>query len=189
MNAPEQIAETSFLASLRQVLGRPDGMVALHEPEFTGNEWALVKDTLDTTFVSSVGKYVDRFEQMLADFTGARHAVAVSNGTSALQVAMMLAGVGQGDEVLVPALSFVATANAVAHCGGIPHFVDSAPVAFRISWIALPIPWAWIPSRCGLILPRSPKKLPMACAIAIRDGGSQPSCPCTHMVTSWTWRG
>jgi perosamine synthetase len=125
MNLREQTVETHLLAGLRQVVGRPNGMIALHEPEFAGDEWLLVKETLDTSFVSSVGKYVDRFESMLQEFTGARHAIAVSNGTSALQVALLLAGVEAGEEVIVPALSFVATANAVAHCGAVPHFVDS----------------------------------------------------------------
>ena len=99
--------------------------VALHEPLFRGNEWAYIKECLDSTFVSSVGKYVDRFEAELAAYTGAKHAVAVVNGTAALHVALMLAGVKEGDEVLVPALTFVATANAVRYCGATPHFVDS----------------------------------------------------------------
>ena len=113
------------LSGLREVLGTPKTLIALHEPEFTGNERALVGDCLDSTFVSSVGKYVGQFEEMLADFTGAKHAVVVVNGTAALHIALKLSGVGIEDEVLVPALSFVATANAVAHCGGVPHFVDS----------------------------------------------------------------
>lgn len=99
--------------------------VALHEPSFRGNELAYVKECIDTGWVSSVGSYVDRFERDLAAYTGARHAVVVSNGTSGLQVALQLVGVKPGDEVLVPALSFVATANAVSHCGAHPHFVDS----------------------------------------------------------------
>lgn len=99
--------------------------VALHEPRFAGNEWTYLKDCLDSTFVSSVGAYVDRFEADLAAFTGAKHAVAVVNGTAALHVALRLAGVQPGDEVLIPALTFVATANAVAYCGAVPHFVDS----------------------------------------------------------------
>lgn len=116
-----------LLQGLREVLGTPKGMIALHEPEFTGNESALVQDCLDSTFVSSVGKYVDQFEVMLADYTGAKYAVAVVNGTAALHIALKLAGVQPEEEVLVPALSFVATANAVAHCGAVPHFVDSNP--------------------------------------------------------------
>jgi perosamine synthetase len=101
------------------------GPVALHEPYFNGNEWLYVKDCIDSTWVSYVGKYVDRFEAMIGEFTGVKKAVAVVNGTAALQIALKLAGVTPGDEVLVPALTFVATANAVVHCGAIPHFVDS----------------------------------------------------------------
>lgn len=97
----------------------------LHAPSFSGQEWAYVKACLDSTFVSSVGAYVDRFEDDLARFTGAKHAVAVVNGTAALHVALLLAGVTRGDEVLLPALTFVATANAVHYCGATPHFVDS----------------------------------------------------------------
>jgi perosamine synthetase len=99
--------------------------VALHEPSFQGNEWAYIKDCLDTGWVSSVGSYVDRFERDLAAYTGAAHAVVVSNGTSGLQIALQLAGVQPGDEVVIPALSFVATANAVRHCGAWPHFADA----------------------------------------------------------------
>jgi aminotransferase in exopolysaccharide biosynthesis len=109
--------------AIRSVVG-PE-QVALHEPCFSGNEWAYVKECLDSTFVSSVGKFVDRFEADLAAYTGAKHAVAVVNGTAALHVALRLAGVLPGDEVVVPALTFVATASAVAYCGAIPHFVDS----------------------------------------------------------------
>lgn len=112
-----------IVQAIRSVVG--EGNVALHEPRFAGNEWVYLKDCLDSTFVSSVGRYVDRFEADLAAFTGARHAVAVVNGTAALHVALQLAGVQAGDEVLVPALTFVATANAVAYCGATPHFVDS----------------------------------------------------------------
>lgn len=109
--------------AVRSVVG--PGAIALHEPTFAGNEWLYLKECLDSTFVSSVGKFVDRFEADLAAFTGAKHAVAVVNGTAALQIALQLAGVREGDEVLIPALTFVATANAVAHCGATPHFVES----------------------------------------------------------------
>jgi perosamine synthetase len=117
--------DSLVLSGLSRVLGTPKALVALHEPEFTGNERALVGDCLNSTFVSSVGKYVGQFEEMLTDFTGAKHAVVVVNGTAALHIALKLSGVEIEDEVLVPALSFVATANAVAYCGGVPHFVDS----------------------------------------------------------------
>lgn len=101
------------------------GPHALHEPRFRGNEWKYLQECLDSTFVSSVGKFVDRFEGDLADFTGAKRAIAVVNGTAALHVSLILAGVKSGDEVLLPALTFIATANAVAYCQAVPHFVDS----------------------------------------------------------------
>lgn len=109
--------------AIRTVVG--SGPVALHEPHFGGNEWIYLKECLDSTFVSSVGAFVDRFERELAAYTGAGHAVAVVNGTAALHVALQLAGVQPGDEVLIPAMTFVATSNAVSYCGAVPHFVDS----------------------------------------------------------------
>lgn len=121
----DHAAAGDLLAVLRDILGPAEEPIQLHEPEFAGNEWAYVKDCIDTGWVSSVGKYVDEFERRIAELTGARHAVAVANGTAALHVAMILVGVRPGDEVIVPSLSFVATANAVAHSGAIPHFVDS----------------------------------------------------------------
>jgi perosamine synthetase len=113
----------SVVERVRQVAG--SGHVPLHEPLLKGNELAYVTECIETGWVSSVGSFVDRFEHDLAAYTGAAHAVVVSNGTSALQIALRLAGVEQDDEVLVPTLSFVATANAVRHNGAWPHFVDS----------------------------------------------------------------
>ena len=113
----------NIVAAIRSVVG--DRPTVLHEPSFSGNEWQYLKECLDSTFVSSVGKFVDRFEVELAAFTGAKHAVAVVNGTAALHIALKLAGVKAGDEVLIPALSFVATANAVTYCGANPHLIDS----------------------------------------------------------------
>lgn len=119
--SPTNRAE-EILRALRKVVGSQP--VALHEPTFWGNEWKYVKECLDSTFVSSVGKFVDRFEADLARYTGSRYAVAVVNGTAALHVALKLAGVGADDEVLMQPLTFIATANAVAYCGATPHFVD-----------------------------------------------------------------
>lgn len=99
--------------------------IHLHAPVFQGKEWDYVRECLDTGWVSSVGRFVDEFERRLAEYTGVAHAVAVVNGTSALHVSLILAGVQRGDEVLVPALTFVAAANAVAYVGAMPHFVDS----------------------------------------------------------------
>jgi len=110
---------------MRRALPATAGQVALHEPCIAGNEWRYVKECLDTGWVSSAGTFVDRFEKMLAEFTGARRAVAVTNGTAALHVCLRAVGVQPGDEVIVPALTFVATANAVAYCGATPHFADS----------------------------------------------------------------
>lgn len=115
---PEQV-----VAAIRDVVG--EGPAVLHEPSFIGNEWLYLKECLDSTFVSSVGKFVDRFEVELAAFTGAKYAVAVVNGTAALHIALKLAGVKADDEVLIPSLTFVATANAVTYCAATPHFVDS----------------------------------------------------------------
>lgn len=113
------------LAAVRAVLPASAGGVALHEPEFRGQEWCYLKECLDSGWVSSIGAYVDRIERDLETITGATHAVATCNGTAALDVCLRLAGVRAGDEVLVPALTFVATANAVSYQGATPHFVDS----------------------------------------------------------------
>lgn len=114
-----------IFAVMKAVLHSENGPVALHEPLFEGNEWEYVKDCLDSGYVSSIGSYVNQFETDLCRFTGARFAAAVVNGTSALQICLKLAGVQPEDEVLIPALTFVATANAVCYCGAIPHLADS----------------------------------------------------------------
>jgi len=122
MSIPNTLAE-QVVGAIRVVVGL--GPAVLHEPNFAGNEWLYLKECLDSTFVSSVGKFVDRFEADLVAYTGAKYAVAVVNGTAALHIALKLAGVKADDEVLIPALTFVATANAVTYCGAVPHFVDS----------------------------------------------------------------
>ena len=98
--------------------------VPLHTPVFLGKEKEYLTDCIDSTFVSYVGKYVTKFEEMTAQYTGAKYAVAVVNGTAALQVALQIAGVKYGDEVITQPLTFVATANAISHCGAKPVFVD-----------------------------------------------------------------
>jgi len=109
--------------AVRNVVG--NGPIKLHEPSFTGNEMKYVEDCINSTYVSSVGKYVDQFEIELSKYTGANYAISLINGTAALHLALKLAGVNQGDEVLVQAFTFVATANAISYCGAIPHFVDT----------------------------------------------------------------
>jgi perosamine synthetase len=99
-------------------------------PHLAGNEWKYVKECLDTNWVSSAGPFVERFEREVARYVGVPHAIATVNGTAALHVALLAAGVGPGDEVLLPSLTFIATANAVAYCGAHPVFLDSE----RVSW-------------------------------------------------------
>ena len=102
-------------------------MIPLSAPEIRGNEWSYVKECLDTGWVSSVGPFVERFEGSVADFVGAKYAVATVNGTSALHVALRLAGVEAADEVLVSALTFIAPAYAVRYLGAFPVFIDAEP--------------------------------------------------------------
>ena len=122
MNIPKTLGENITMA-IQSVVGYDP--VALHEPNFDGNESLYLQECLDSSYVSTVGKFVDRFEAELANFTGAEYAISLVNGTAALHIALKLAGVQPGDEVLLPALTFVATANAIAYCGAVPHFVDS----------------------------------------------------------------
>jgi perosamine synthetase len=124
------------VAAIEWVVGssRP---VFLHEPRFEGNEQAYLQQCLDSTFVSSVGPFVDRFEADLAAYTGAAHAVVTMNGTAALHLALLLAGVQRNDEVLIPTLTFVATANAVSYLGALPHFCDSEAATLGLDAMAL----------------------------------------------------
>lgn len=111
--------------------------IPLHEPLFIGNEREYVLDAINSTFVSSVGKYVDRLEQMVRDFTGAKYAVATTNGTSALHMALILAGVEQGDLVITQPFSFVATCNAISYIKAEPYFVDIDDSTLGLSYDAL----------------------------------------------------
>lgn len=105
----------------------PAGFIPLCVPEIRGNEWAYIKECLDANFVSSVGAYVERFEREIAVRVGARYAVATVNGTAALHVALLVAGVQPDDEVLVPTLTFIAPVNAIRYAGAYPVFVDAEP--------------------------------------------------------------
>ena len=123
-NKTADSVDQKILSAVQTVLGQDKNTIALHQPEFSGNEWKYVKNCLDVGWVSSVGAYVDQFENDLCDYTGAKFAIATVNGTAALHLALMLAGVKATDEVIVPTLSFVATANAISYCAATPHFVD-----------------------------------------------------------------
>ena len=118
-----ELLASQVIEAIQSVVG--SGPKVLHQPVFAGNEWEYLKECLDSTFVSSVGKFVNQFEHDLAKYTGAKYVVATVNGTAALHIALKLAGVIQDDEVLIPAVTFVATANAVMYCNAVPHFVDS----------------------------------------------------------------
>lgn len=115
----------------------PQRPLALHEPLLGENEQRHVRACLESGWVSTAGPFVDRFEAELARITGARHVIATVNGTAALHAALLAAGVRPGDEVLVPALTFVATANAVSYCGAIPHFVESSLLTLGVDAAAL----------------------------------------------------
>ncbi len=109
---------------IRKTYNKPEGFLALHEPVFIGNEKKYIEECIDSTFVSSVGKFVDRFEEDMAKFTGAKKAVVCVNGTNALHMALILSGVQRDDEVITQPLTFIATCNAISYCGAHPVFVD-----------------------------------------------------------------
>jgi len=134
MNFPHII---DFIRSLY-----PDrDFIPLHEPHFGGNEKKYLEDCIDSTFVSSVGKYVDRFEGMIREFTGAKRAVATVNGTAALHIALLLAGVRRNDLVITQPLTFIATCNAISYCGAEPVFIDIDKQTLGLSADALE---AWL---------------------------------------------
>ncbi|HWB39742.1 MAG TPA: LegC family aminotransferase [Gemmatimonadales bacterium] len=119
----EQLARR-VIQAVRAAAAEPEAPQPLHDPVFAGNEVAYLRECVETGWVSSAGKFVERFEQDLAAFTGSARAVAVANGTVALHVCLRLAGVKPDDEVLAPTLTFVGTINPIAYAGAIPHFVD-----------------------------------------------------------------
>jgi perosamine synthetase len=112
------------ISFIRKTFGQPDDFIPLHAPHFGGNEKKYVLETIESTFVSSVGAYVTRFEEMMCEITGAKYAIATVNGTTALHLALVLAGVKRDELVITQPLTFVATANAITHAGGLPVFVD-----------------------------------------------------------------
>ena len=115
---------SNLVSFIRKTFKVENDFIPLHEPRFVGNERKYVLDAIDSTFVSSVGAYVEKFEKMMCEITGAKHAVALVNGTNALHLSLLLAGVEPEDEVLTQSLTFVATANAISYCNATSHFVD-----------------------------------------------------------------
>jgi len=114
---------SQIISFIREKFGT-NKFIPLHEPKFNGNEKRYVNDAIDSTFVSSVGAYVDRFEQLIETISKTKKVIAVVNGTSALQVSLRLTGVGLGDEVLTQALTFIATINSILYNGASPVFLD-----------------------------------------------------------------
>jgi perosamine synthetase len=114
-----------------------DSFIPLHEPRFLGNEKKYLNECIDSTFVSSVGKFVDEFENKIADYTGVKYAIATSNGTSALHIALLLANVQSDDEVITQPLTFVATCNAISYCNAKPIFIDVDKDTMGLSPLAL----------------------------------------------------
>lgn len=108
----------------RTLYNEPEAFIPLHAPQFQGNEKKYLNECIDSTFVSSVGAFVDEFELKMASYTGSKYAIVCVNGTSALQMALLLAGVESEDEVITQSLTFVATCNAIAYCGAKPLFID-----------------------------------------------------------------
>ena len=119
-----------FIQKIQKVIGK--GSHQLHEPLFAGKERKYLQHTINQNFVSTAGQYVNEFEEKIKKFTKAKYAIAVVNGTQAIHIALQVCGVKKNDEVLIPALTFVATANAVSYLGAKPHFVDSQMENFGI---------------------------------------------------------
>lgn len=123
---------SDIVAKIRTIYSS-DSSIPLHAPAFRGNEKHYLEECIDSTFVSSVGPFVDRFEQIVASVAGTKFAVAVANGTEALHIALLLAGVKPNELVLTQALTFVATANAISYCGAHPCFVDISKTTLGMS--------------------------------------------------------
>jgi perosamine synthetase len=120
-----------------QKIYKTKDFIPLHEPKFVGNEKKYLNECIDSTFVSSVGKFVDEFEEKIASYTGAKYAVATSNGTSALHIALLLANVERDNEVITQPLTFVATCNAISYCNAKPIFIDVDIDTMGLSPLAL----------------------------------------------------
>ncbi|MDP2414328.1 LegC family aminotransferase [Daejeonella sp.] len=118
----ESFQET--INKIREAFGQPESFIPLHEPRFRGNEKKYLNDAIDSTFVSSVGAYVDKVEMMLSQIAQTEKAVATVNGTAGIQIALKMVGVSEGEEVITQALTFIATANAIKHNGAVPVFLD-----------------------------------------------------------------
>ena len=132
-------SQSTLLIDFIRTTYKTESFIPLHEPRFIGNEKKYLNECVDSTFVSSVGKFVDRFEVEIAKYTGAKYAVATSNGTSALHVSLIISGVKSGDEVITQPLTFIATCNAISYCNAKPIFIDVDKDTMGMSPTALEI--------------------------------------------------
>ena len=133
----ESINKYEAVVSFIREVFNSDSFIPLHEPRFFGNEKEYLNECIDSTFVSSVGKFVGRFEEEIARYTGSKYAIATCNGTAALHISLILAGVQTGDEVITQPLTFVATSNAIKYCNASPIFIDVDKDTMGLSPIAL----------------------------------------------------
>lgn len=147
-----------IISFIRQLYKEPSGFIPLHAPVFKGNEKKYLEECIDSTFVSSVGKFVDLFEEKIAEYTGAKKAVVCVNGTNALHLALMMVGVERETEVITQPLTFIATANAISYCGAHPVFLDVDLDTLGLSPAALR---NWLEQNVDLVktedLPNPPK--------------------------------
>ena len=119
----KSVQNIEIIDFIKSIYGN-DKFIPLHEPKFLGNEKKYLKECIDSTFVSSVGKFVDKLEVKIAKYTGAKYVIATTNGTSALHLSLILAGVEQDNEVITQPLNFVASCNAISYCKANPIFID-----------------------------------------------------------------
>lgn len=141
---------------IRELYKTPEGFIPLHAPVFVGNEKKYLEECIDSTFVSSVGKFVDLFEEKIAEYTGAKKAVVCVNGTNALHLALMMVGVERDSEVITQPLTFIATANAISYCGAHPVFLDVDLDTLGLSPTALK---SWIEQNVDLVEEHDSTKL------------------------------
>lgn len=133
----KKLSHGEVIQFIRDWYKKPEGFIPLHAPHFGGNEKKYLNETIDSTYVSSVGPFVDQFESMMRDYTGAKYAVAIVNGTAALHMGLLLAGVQRDEIVVTQALSFIATCNAISYIGAEPYFVDVDSKTLGLSVSAL----------------------------------------------------
>ena len=145
-----------IISFIRQLYKEPSAFIPLHAPVFNGNEKKYLNECIDSTFVSSVGKFVDEFELKIAEYTGAKKAVVCVNGTNALHLALMMVGVEKETEVITQPLTFIATANAISYCGAHPVFLDVDLDTLGLSPAALR---NWLEQNVDLVKEHDPTKL------------------------------